>query len=364
MKNTYGTSVSLTLFGESHGEEIGAVIDGLCPGISVDESFIESQLSLRRPYGKISTPRVESDRFRIVSGVFEGKTTGAPLCIIIPNENTKSKDYGELKSVARPSHADFTAFEKYGGFADYRGGGHFSGRLTAAIVAAGAIVISALRKQGITIATHIKSCGDIEDCKFENLERDADFLNSAKFPVLSPDAAEKMQEYIENAAAEKDSVGGILETVITGLPSGVGEPWFDSVESVISRGVFGIPAVKGIEFGAGFEFSKMKGSKANDPFIIKDGKIVTETNNNGGVNGGITNGMPIVFKTVIKPTASIFRTQKTVNFRNMTEEELTLKGRHDPAIFHRARVVIDSIAAFAAADMLALRFGTDWLAGK
>ena len=361
MKNTFGQSVALTIFGESHGAAVGAVIDGLAPGISVNENFIKSQLDLRRPYGKISTPRVEEDEFEILSGIYNGKTTGTPLCIIIRNKNTKSKDYSELENKPRPSHADYTGDIKYRGFEDPRGGGHFSGRITAAIVAAGAIVIDALKNKGITIGTHIKSCGNISDRDFSDIEKDIKILGNEKFAVLDGNAAEKMIEKIEKAAEEKDSVGGILETAISGLPAGVGEPWFDSFESVLAKGLFAIPAVKGVEFGLGFEFANTTGSRSNDPFIIKNGEIKTETNNNGGINGGITNGMPVIFRTVIKPTPSIFREQKTVNIKTGEETMLTLTGRHDPAIFHRARVVVDSIAAFTAADLLALRYGTDFL---
>lgn len=361
MKNTFGQSVALTIFGESHGAAVGAVIDGLAPGLSVNENFIKSQLDLRRPYGKISTPRVEEDEFEILSGVYNGKTTGTPLCIIIRNKNTKSKDYSELENKPRPSHADYTGDIKYRGFEDPRGGGHFSGRITAAIVAAGAIVIDALKNKGIIIGTHIKSCGDISDRDFSDIEKDIKILGNEKFAVLDGNAAEKMIEKIEKAAEETDSVGGILETAISGLPAGVGEPWFDSFESVLAKGLFAIPAVKGVEFGLGFDFANTTGSRSNDPFIIKNGKIETETNNNGGINGGITNGMPVIFRTVIKPTPSIFREQKTVNIKTGEETTLTLTGRHDPAIFHRARVVVDSIAAFTAADLLALRYGTDFL---
>ena len=361
MKNTFGQSVALTIFGESHGAAVGAVIDGLAPGISVNENFIKAQLDLRRPYGKISTPRVEEDEFEILSGIYNGKTTGTPLCIIIRNKNTKSKDYSELENKPRPSHADYTGDIKYRGFEDPRGGGHFSGRITAAIVAAGAIVIDALKNKGITIGTHIKSCGNISDRDFSDIEKDIKILGNEKFAVLDGNAAEKMIEKIEKAAEEKDSVGGILETAISGLPAGVGEPWFDSFESVLAKGLFAIPAVKGVEFGLGFDFANTTGSRSNDPFIIKNGEIKTETNNNGGINGGITNGMPVIFRTVIKPTPSIFREQKTVNIKTEEETTLTLTGRHDPAIFHRARVVVDSIAAFTAADLLALRYGTDFL---
>ncbi len=361
MKNTFGQSVALTIFGESHGAAVGAVIDGLAPGISVNENFIKSQLDLRRPYGKISTPRVEEDEFEILSGIYNGKTTGTPLCIIIRNKNTKSKDYSELENKPRPSHADYTGDIKYRGFEDPRGGGHFSGRITAAIVAAGAIVIDALKNKGITIGTHIKSCGNISDRDFSDIEKDIKILGNEKFAVLDDNAAEKMIEKIEKAAEEKDSVGGILETAISGLPAGVGEPWFDSFESVLAKGLFAIPAVKGVEFGLGFDFANTTGSLSNDPFTIKNGEIKTETNNNGGINGGITNGMPVIFRTAIKPTPSIFREQKTVNIKTGEETMLTLTGRHDPAIFHRARVVVDSIAAFTAADLLALRYGTDFL---
>ena len=361
MKNTFGQSVALTIFGESHGAAVGAVIDGLAPGLSVNENFIKSQLVLRRPYGKISTPRVEEDEFEILSGVYNGKTTGTPLCIIIRNKNTKSRDYSELENKPRPSHADYTGDIKYRGFEDPRGGGHFSGRITAAIVAAGAIVIDALKNKGIIIGTHIKSCGDISDRDFSDIAEDIKTLGNEKFAVLESNAAEKMIEKIEKAAEEKDSVGGILETEISGLPAGVGEPWFDSFESVLAKGLFAIPAVKGVEFGLGFDFANTTGSRSNDPFIIKNGEIKTETNNNGGINGGITNGMPVIFRTAIKPTPSIFREQKTVNMKTGEETTLTLTGRHDPAIFHRARVVVDSIAAFTAADLLSLRYGTDFL---
>ena len=361
MKNTFGQSVALTVFGESHGPAVGAIIDGLAPGLSINEDFIRHQLNLRRPYGKISTPRVEEDEFEILSGVYNGKTTGTPLCIIIRNKNTQSKDYSELENKPRPSHADYTGEIKYRGFEDPRGGGHFSGRITAAIVAAGAIVIDALKNKGIIIGTHIKNCGDISDRNFSDISDDIMTLGKEKFAVLDESAAEKMIKRIEKAAEEKDSVGGVLETAISGLPAGVGEPWFDSFESVLSRGLFAVPAVKGVEFGLGFDFAKTTGSLANDPFTVKNGKIETETNNNGGINGGITNGMPVIFRTAIKPTPSIFREQETVDMKTGKETTLTLTGRHDPAIFHRARVVVDSISAFAAADLLSLRYGTDFL---
>ncbi len=358
MKNTFGQSVSVTLFGESHGPEIGAVLDGLAPGIPVDEDFIRHQLTLRRPVGAISTPRAEADAFRIVSGVFEGKTTGTPLCILIPNTNTHSKDYP--RGMLRPGHADFTAECKYHGFQDFRGGGHFSGRLTAALVAAGAIAISSLRRGGILIGTHISALAGIPDRAFGDLEADLEQLNDQLFPVLDENAALRMQERIRAAAREGDSVGGILETAVTGLPAGIGEPWFDTVESLLAHALFGIPAVKGVEFGEGFGFAAMTGSRANDGLFVRDGKIAMRTNHNGGINGGITNGMPLLFRCAVKPTPSISREQESVDPATMQSRTLSVQGRHDPAIVHRARVVVDSVAALVLCDLMALRYGTDF----
>ena len=362
MKNTFGVSLTVTLFGESHGTEIGAVIDGLAPGIPVDEEFIASQLTLRRPAGRISTARQEADAFRIVSGVFECRTTGTPMAILIPNADTRSKDY--QRGPARPGHADFAAYAKYHGYEDYRGGGHFSGRITAALVAAGAVALSALRQKGIVIGTHVARCAGIDDAPFTDLSTDLPRLNSMPFAVLDEAKGQAMREAIENAASRCDSVGGILETAVTGLPSGVGEPWFDTVESVLSHALFSVPAVKGVEFGSGFAFADMTGSQANDPLRMKDGTPVTTTNNNGGVNGGITNGMPVIFRCAVKPTPSIAQEQQTVNPCTGTETTLVINGRHDPAIVHRARVVVDSVTALALCDLLALRYGTDWLASS
>ena len=360
MKNSFGTSVSVTLFGESHGPEIGAVIDGLAPGLPVDESFIASQLSLRRPAGKISTARQEADAFRIVSGVFEGRTTGTPLALLIPNADTRSGDYE--RGPVRPGHADYTAYIKYHGFEDYRGGGHFSGRITAALVAAGAIVIPALKAKGVLIGTHIARCAGIDDAPFgDNPSTDLEKLNALPFAVLDEDCGIRMRAAIEEAAARGDSVGGVLETAVTGLPAGVGEPWFDTVESVLSHALFSVPAVKGVAFGDGFALADMTGSEANDPFRMQNGRPVTETNRNGGINGGITNGMPLVFRCAVKPTPSISLEQRTVNPLTGEETSLQISGRHDPAIIHRARVVVDSVTALALCDLLAQRYGTDWL---
>ena len=361
MKNTFGNSVAITLFGESHGEYIGAVIDGLAPGIHIDREYIANMLTLRRPEGKISTPRREKDEFRIVSGVVADMTTGTPITILIPNENVKSGDYSEMKTVARPSHADYTAECKYHGYQDSRGGGHFSGRITAALVAAGAICKYALEQKGIYIGTHVKRCAGISDRELGDLKNDIAELSQKTFAVLDDASGDKMREAILSAASEGDSVGGVLETAIIGMPCGVGEPWFDSVESMLSHMMFSIPAVKGIEFGAGFAISDMRGSEANDPIRIENGMAVTLTNNNAGINGGITNGMPIIFRTAIKPTPTIFKEQNTIDFKSMTDAVLEPKGRHDPAIVHRARVVQDAAAAIVLCDALAIRFGTDYL---
>ena len=384
MKNSFGNSVCITLFGESHGEMIGAVLDGLAPGIAVNEEYIARKLSLRRPAGKISTARVEPDHFRIVSGVFNGHTTGTPVCILIPNENTKSGDYEKTRYLARPGHADYTAFCKYHGFEDYRGGGHFSGRITAALVAAGAVAQSALEEKGILIGTHVARCAGIADREFagveaevfhavkagtgaeadrwsDALEADIRALADSPFAVLDQAAAEKMRAAMEQAASEGDSVGGVLETAVLGLPAGVGEPWFDSLESVLAHALFSIPAVKGVEFGDGFALADLKGSRANDSFAMCGDSVITKTNHNGGINGGISNGMPVIFRCTVKPTPSIFKEQGTVDFDRGTDEKLVIHGRHDPAIVHRARVVADSVTALVLCDMLALRYGTDWL---
>lgn len=354
--------MKITVFGESHGKAIGAILDGIAPGIEVDENFIASQLILRRPVGAISTPRVEKDNFQVLSGVFEGKTTGTPICISIPNENTKSKDYSASRPIARPGHADFTAYSKYHGFEDYRGGGHFSGRITAGIVAAGAIAISALKNKGIHIGTHIARCAGVEDAKFSDYENDIKSLNNKVFATLDDSKATAMQENILKAKAEGNSVGGILETAVIGLESGIGEPWFDSVESILSHALFSIPAIKGVEFGLGFGFADSNGYDSNDSFAVDNGRIVTKTNNNGGINGGITNGMPIIIRCAVKPTPTISKSQETVDFMKCENSELSSGGRHDPCIVHRARVVVDSMVAIMLCDMLTGRYGTDWLA--
>ena len=364
MKNTFGTSISVTIFGESHGEYIGVTIDGLSPGIMIDHSYIKAKLDQRRPSGRISTARVEGDEYIIASGVFNGYTTGTPLTILIKNTNTRSGDYKNLAITPRPGHADYTAECKYHGFQDPRGGGHFSGRITAALVAAGAILSCALLTRGIKIGTHISTLRDVTDKPFGNLDEDIATLTSAHFPTLSIEAGDDMRRAIEAAASEGDSVGGVLETAIIGLPAGLGEPWFDTVEGLLAHALFSVPGVKGVEFGAGFGIADMYGSEANDEFGISDDAIVTKTNNNGGINGGITNGMPIIFRCAMKPTPSIYKKQTSVNLESMQECELVIEGRHDPAIIHRARAVVDAVAAIVCADILCARFGIDYLSTK
>lgn len=359
MKNTFGSHIALTLFGESHGSEIGVVLDGLCPGMDVDEAFIAEQLSKRRPSSAMDTARREKDEFRIVSGAINGKTTGTPLCILIPNADQHSRDYSSLHGKARPSHADYAAHCKYHGFEDERGGGHFSGRITAALVAAGGVLIPALNRLGVSIGTHIRRCAKIDDRAFESLESDIALLNAAMFPVLDESAGARMAEAILNAKAECDSVGGITETAVCGLPAGLGEPWFDSVEGLLSHALFSLGGVKGVEFGEGFAIADARGSEANDPFRICDGKIVTTTNNNGGINGGITNGMPVLFRCAVKPTPSIAREQQTVDFLSGENVSLTIGGRHDPAIVRRICPVINAVTALVVADLLSGRYGTD-----
>lgn len=359
MKNSFGNHMTVTLFGESHGPAVGVVLDGLCPGLDVWEAAIEALLARRRPAGETDTARVETDHYRIISGVFDGKTTGAPLCIVIPNENVRSGDYEYGK--ARPSHADHTAFAKYHGYEDYRGGGHFSGRVTAALVAAGGIILPALERVGVRIGTHILQCGGAEDAPFNENEIEFELtkLEQASFPVLREEAGERMRERILAAKAEGDSVGGVTQTAVTGLPAGLGEPWFDSVEGVLSHALFSIGGVKGVDFGVGFAGAALRGSEYNDPLRMAEGRVISVTNRNGGVNGGITNGMPVVFQCAVKPTPSIAKAQQTVDFIRNENADIAIKGRHDPAIIRRICPVVDSVTALAVYDMLAGRFGTD-----
>ena len=366
MKSSTGQCLELTLFGESHSASIGAILNGMPAGIPVDETEIDRQMDKRRAKGNISTKRHEADRVIIESGIFNGYTTGTPIGLRIENTVQRSKDYEETKFLPRPSHADYTAFLRYGGYQDYRGGGHFSGRLTAPIVAAGAICMQALARRGILIGSHIRTLHTLSDRPFSTdealLRGEIAQMNDAEIAVLDEAVRVQMIERMEAAAKAGDSVGGTVETAVIGLPGGVGEPFFGSVESRLSAFLFSIPAVKGVIFGDGDQMCAMYGSEANDPFCMKDGKVSTKTNHNGGINGGITNGMPVRFTTMIKPTPSIFLAQETVNLQTGEDASLQIHGRHDPAIIHRARVVLDSAAAIVLLDLLIERFGPEWVA--
>lgn len=362
MKNTFGQHVSVTLFGESHGPAIGAVLDGLCPGTPIDMENIRRMLQLRQPGGAISTARKEADEVQILSGAVDGIATGTPLTLVIFNKDTKSGDYADMARLMRPGHADYPAQCKYHGYQDTRGGGHFSGRITAALVAAGAVCHSALEKKGIYIGTHILRCAGVPDRKFGDFKADIQELSKSLFPTLDEVAADNMQAAILAAKDAGDSVGGVLETAIVGLPAGVGEPWFDTFESQLAHILFSVPAVKGVEFGDGFRLADMRGSQANDPLRYENGQVVSATNHGGGIGGGITNGMPVIFRCAIKPTPSIALEQQTVDIVSQENATLGIRGRHDPAIVHRARIVMDAVTAIAVYDMLSGRFGIDYFA--
>ena len=370
MKNTFGSNLSLTIFGESHGRAIGAVLDGMAAGVPVDEEFLALCMDKRRARGDgLSTPRVEADKIQFLSGVLNGRTTGTAIALMIENQNTRSGDYAKTADLLRPGHADYTAYAKYHGFQDARGGGHFSGRITAALVAGGGIVLGALKRAGIEIVTHIGRCAGVADTPFAlndpaALAAQAEALlnQSGGFTLLDADAEEPMKNAIHAAGSEGDSVGGILETAILGLPAGVGEPYFDSVESEIAHMAFSVPAVKGIEFGTGFGFAGMRGSEANDAFrMTPEGAVVTATNHNAGINGGIANGMPVVFRTVVKPTPSIYKQQDTVDYLAKKDAQLSIQGRHDPCIVPRAAIVQTCAAALAVGDLLTARYGEAWM---
>ena len=365
-RNTFGKNLSVTIFGESHGPAIGAVIDGLPSGLKIDMDYLADQMNKRKAAGKISTARHEADLPEFISGLKDGYTEGTPLTLIIRNENVRRNDYAATMNKPRPSHADYSGHIRYGGFEDASGGGHFSARLTAPLTAAGAIAQQMLKEKGILIGTHIRKLHHIEERPFDEvrLKEDIDLVNSRLFAVLEAESEEKMKAVIEEAAEQKDSVGGILETAVYGLEAGIGEPMFDSLESMLSHALFAVPAVKGVQFGSGFAFADMYGSQANDPFTYKDGKVQTLSNHNGGINGGISNGMPIRFETVIKPTPSIGRKQQTVDLENMTDTEIEIRGRHDPAVIHRARAVIDAVTALAVVDLLMEKYGRDGFEGE
>lgn len=356
MSSEFGERVKLSIFGESHGEAIGCVIDGLPAGVKLDTQEIYVDMSRRAPGRDLSsTPRLEKDIPHILSGVIDNVTTGAPLAMIIENTNTRSGDYSNLMTIPRPSHSDYPAYVKYGGNNDIRGGGHFSGRLTAPLVFAGAVAKQVLKQKGIVIGAHIAQIGSICDEPFDKNSVDKELLkelSSRPFSTISQNAQDKMRKEIEKARMSQDSIGGIIECAVVGMPVGVGANMFSTVEGKLSSILFGVPAVKGVEFGEGFGFGSMLGSQANDAYCIKDGKIAVKTNNNGGVLGGITNGAPIVLRAVIKPTPSISQPQQSVNLQTMQEETLEIHGRHDPCIVPRAVPVIEAAVAFGLLDLM------------
>lgn len=356
MSSEFGKCVKVSIFGQSHGKAIGVVVDGLPSGEKVDMEELNAFLSRRKPgKNKLSTARQEKDMPIFLSGIADDVTCGSPLCAMIENGDARSRDYAALADKPRPSHADYTAWVKWNGSADMRGGGHFSGRLTAPLCIAGGIAKQILARRGIHVGAHLYQVADISDDMFPMIpDKNAfDAVSSKEFPVINDEKGALMQQAIAEASAEGDSVGGIIECAIIGLPAGLGAPMFDGMENRLASVIFGIPAVKGLEFGRGFESASLRGSENNDPFTIdENGNIVTMTNNSGGILGGITNGMPLTFKAAVKPTPSISKSQKTVSLSQMADAELVVEGRHDPCIAHRAVPVMEAAAALVILDIL------------
>lgn len=355
MGASIGKNLVVTIFGQSHSPEIGAVIDGLPSGIALDMGYVSKFMARRAPGQFLSTPRKEVDKVRIISGLNEkGLTCGSAVTILIENTNIRSVDYDNLRDVPRPSHADYTSLIKNGEGRDLRGGGQFSGRLTAPLCAVGAICKKLLEEMGVNIGAHLLKVGNASDKGYNQLENNIE-ENLSQFPVISNNAMETMINEITCAMQGGDSVGAVIECKIANCPSGVGEPMFDSVESSLAKMLFSVPAVKGFEIGAGFSVAKRLGSENNDEFIAKGDKIVTKTNNDGGVNGGITNGMPVVFRVAVKPTPSISKEQDTVNLESLAQEKLSVEGRHDPCIGVRIVPVIEACAAIVMYDLISRR---------
>ena len=356
MDNSLGRLFTITSFGESHGDCVGVIIDGCPAGLPLTEQDIQQEIDKRRPGTWVATTaRVEEDKVEILAGVFNGHTTGAPICLLIWNKDVDSSTYERTRFLPRPGHADYTAFMKYGGFNDFRGGGRFSGRITATFVMAGAVAKKLLNLIGVEVLAHTVAIGDIKARikGFDDIRENVD-----KNPVRCADlrAAEEMIKVIEKAKEEGDSVGGIIEGVALNVPAGLGEPVFDTLEGDLAKALFAIPAVKGVEFGSGFQAAERRGSENNDPFTIKNGKIITATNNAGGVLGGISNGMPIVVRVAVKPTSSIAKSQPTVNIKSMENASLAIEGRHDACIVPRAVPVVESMVAVTLCDF-AMRAG-------
>lgn len=349
--STFGNALPISVFGESHGKLIGLTIHNMPAGIELDIKKIEHELKKRRPSSIYSTARQEPDPFEIVSGYFNDKTTGAPLTFIIPNKDTISRHYNP--DLLRPSTSDYTAHIKYGGYNDYRGSGHFSGRLTALLCILGAISMQLLEAKGIYTASHILQIKNIKDKPFSKINQEilVDLLNQ-NVPLLKTYMKKDMEEVILEAKNQLDSVGGLIETAIFNMPPGVGNPMLEKTNAVISHLISSIPSVKGIIFGDGLDMIEALGSEMNDAFMIEEGQVKTKTNHSGGLQGGITNGMPIVFKTIIKPTASISQSQETINIKTMEKTDHIIKGRHDPAIVYRAVHVVNAMAAYAALELI------------
>lgn len=356
MSSSYGKNLRISIFGQSHSEAIGVCIEGLPPGLRIDMEELMRFLSRRAPgHNSYSTSRKEPDKPEFLSGLVDGVTCGAPLAAIIRNTDTRSSDYEELFDVPRPSHADFAAQMKFKGAQDVRGGGHFSGRLTAPLCIAGGICIQILRTHGIEIGAHIASIGEVSDTPFDMVSVSADAfkaISDNSFPVISRKRGEEMLRLIEKVRAEGDSIGGLVECAVLGLPAGLGDPMFDGMENRISAIVFGIPAVKGIEFGNGFACAALRGSENNDPFCTDGITIRTKTNNHGGILGGITTGMPLIFRVAIKPTPSIATEQESVSLSKMENRKLVIRGRHDPCIVPRAVPCVEAATAVAVMDAL------------
>lgn len=361
MGSIWGRAVKISIFGESHGEGIGAVLDGFPAGVAYDEAFILSEMARRAPgRNKQSTTRKEADLPRVLAGIYQGKTAGTPICAMIENTNTRSGDYKDFTIQPRPGHADYTGMVRYGGFNDPRGGGHFSGRLTAPLVFAGALCKLYLQSHSITVGSHIQSIAQIQDTPFDDVAVTAQQLQELRmqdYPIVNLRAQSAMLSAIEAARQDEDSVGGVIECAAIGLPTGLGSPMLDSVEGRLASLLYGIPAVKGVEFGAGFAFAGLRGSHANDLLYEQNGQILTETNHNGGVLGGITNGMPLIFRVALKPTPSISKAQQTLNLASHSVEPLTIKGRHDPCIVTRAAPVIEAACAIVLTDLMVEGYG-------
>ncbi len=361
MGSVWGNNFKLTIFGESHGGGIGCVLDGFPAGIAYDEAFVLSEMDRRAPgKNRQSTARREADLPKILSGIFEGRSTGTPISCVIENTDTRSGDYRNLIDHPRPGHADYTGRIRFHGCNDPRGGGHFSGRLTAPLVFAGAMCKLFLRTRGIQVGSHIASIGQIMDTPFDDVcvpVEQLEALRRQPYPILNLRAQQAMLDQIDLARGALDSLGGVIECAVTGVPAGLGSPMLCPAESRISSLLFAVPAVKGVEFGAGFSISAMRGSEANDRMLLKDGVVQTETNNNGGILGGITSGMPIIVRAAIKPTASIAHEQKTLNLATGQVEPLVVKGRHDPCIVTRAAPVIEAAVAVAMTDLYLEAYG-------